>query len=324
MLNQRENAMEVIHWGKPEYVPNVLQAYKNCVLPSGIIDQPLQEGNDVFGVHWLATREGSIPDNRRFMFENITDWKQYVKFPDLDQFDFKTMADKELEGTDRTSQIIVLMQLTGNFERMAAFMGFENALCAFYEDPDSCGEFFDAMSDFRIQCMDKQINAYKPDVINYFDDIATARGTFMSPDSYRKIIKPYQKKIVDYVHSKGILFEQHTCGYIEEIIPDYLELGIDIWDPAQISNDIPKLLKQCRGKMVISGGWDSQGKPGRPDATVEELVDEAVRCLREYGTQGGYMLFPVLMAPEDALPFQDYRLPEFFLRYNKLAGLRNY
>ncbi len=101
-------------------------------------------GVDSFGVNWVATKEGAMPEPNKFMFEDIADWKEYVHFADLDSLGIEAAAE-ELEdfNLDNRNEVVEnVLSACGLFERMAAFMGFENALCSLVEDPDTCQEFF--------------------------------------------------------------------------------------------------------------------------------------------------------------------------------------
>lgn len=321
-MNQRENALEMINWGKPEYVPNTFDAYHIVLLATGITDQPWRGGVDPFGVNWIATPEGAIPEPNKFLFDDIADWKNFVKFPDVDKFDFTQVANIELGHADRNEKVMCMFNACGLFERLVAFMGFENALCALVEDPDSCKEFFDAFSDYKVATIGKAMDVYKPDIVMYYDDIATARGLFMSPQTYREVIKPYHRKISEYVVSRGCIFEQHTCGKCEEVLEDFVEIGAKIWNPAQICNNIPEIQKKFKGRLIVNGGWDSQGSCALPGADAEALMAEARRCMNDYGKNGGYMIYP-LIVNENGLAYVvgDERLPaltEEWYKINKL------
>ncbi|SHI03737.1 Uroporphyrinogen decarboxylase (URO-D) [Sporobacter termitidis DSM 10068] len=294
-LTPRENGLEVINWGKPEYVPLTSEVYHYFRSASALMNHPYETGRDVFGVNWILTRDGAIPEPNKFLFTEISDWRKKVVFPDPNQYGFESCAKSDLKNIDKSERLINVISATGLFERLVAFMGFENALCALFEDPDECGEFFSALTDYFTRCLSGVIDAYRPDVITYFDDLATARGLFMSPEVYRSVIKPYHRKIVDCVTAKGVVFAQHICGKCEDILEDFVELGIQIWSSAQIMNDLQRIKKEFYGRLVIEGGWDTSGPCSYNEATVEVAIAEAKRCIEEYGPNGGFILQPTIM-----------------------------
>ncbi|WP_415534996.1 uroporphyrinogen decarboxylase family protein [Dehalobacter sp. 4CP] len=324
-LTQRENFEIMLNGGKPEFAPLLYELYKVCMLATNNTDQPWQGGKDPFGVNWVATAEGVIPESGKILFDDIADWKKYVKFPDVDSLGIEQMAQIELaDFTDekRKEQPVAVFNACGLFERMAAFMGFENTLCALIEDPDSCNEFFEAMADYKIACINRYIDVYKPDVIIYFDDFATARGLFMSPKTYREVIKPHHKRIIEAVTSRGVIFNQHTCGKCEDIIEDYVEMGIKIWDAAQVCNDLEGILTKYHGRLIVEGGWDTSGPASYIGAPVEAIIEETKRCAEQYGKKGNFILFPVLMNEKGhAFMTGDERIPALMKTWHEVNKL---
>ncbi len=294
-MNQRENFFTMLEGGKPEFIPNMLEMYKLGMLATGVTDQPLEGGLDPFGVNWVATKEGALPEPNKFLFEDIADWKKYVHFPDVNTLPIEEVAKIELADVNREELVVNVYSLCGLFERLAAFMGFENALCSLVEDPESCREFFDAFADYKIACHNRYIDLYQPDIITYFDDLATANGLFMSPKVYRELIKPAHRRIIEAVTARGVILSQHTCGRCEEIIEDYVEMGAKIWSSAQINNDLEGIMEKYKGRLIVEGGWDTSGPVSYIGASTELVIAEAERCAKQYGQKGNFILLPILM-----------------------------
>lgn len=319
-MTPKENLLQVLNWGSPEYVPMSGECIANVGIPIlNMIEQPLrQSGYDMFGVHWLVNAAGSMHDTSIIMFEEISEWREHVKFPDLDTMDFTPFAQAELSKIDRSQKMITFCSCTGIYERLAAFMGFENMFMAFMEDPDECKAYFEAMADWKIKLFKKVHEAYHLDIFTYFDDIATARGLFMSPQTYRELIKPYQKKIADAVRAEGVIFEMHCCGKCEDVLEDFVEIGTTMWHSAQSMNDLAGIQKRFKGRLVIEGGWDSEGPCSLISATEEDLREEVRRNMREYGKNGGFILCPVLLNEKgNSLIVGDERMPALFDEYEK-------
>ncbi len=321
-MNQRENFFAMIEGKKPEFIPNTMEVYKMCVLANSLTDMPVQGGLDPMGVNWIVTKEGAIPEPNKFMFDDIADWKEYVHFPDLDTLGIEEIIKLEITDMKRDEVVINVFSACGLFERLAAFMGFENALCSLVEDPESCQEFFEAFADYKIACHNRFIDGYQPDVLTYFDDLATANGLFMSPKVYREIIKPSHQRIIDAVTSRGVIFAQHTCGKCEEIVGDYVEMGAKIWHSAQPMNDLEGILEKYQGQLIVEGGWDSSGPASYVGASLEELIEEAKRCARVYGQKGNFILMPTLLNENgNSLIVGDPRLGPMLEAFNEVNKL---
>lgn len=321
MLTPKQNVLEVLNWGKPEYIPMTFEAFRIVgPLADELLEEPFREsGTDPFGIKWIVTPEGAMVDTSCILLEDIADWKEKVIFPDLNKIDITEAAKIELKDADRENQLISFYYPCGLFERLAAFMGFEEALISLVTDPESCHEFFEAMTEYKIKAIEKIYETYKPDILVYFDDLATARGTFMSPDTYRSVIKPHHRRIAEFVKSKGMIFEQHTCGRCEDLLEDYVEIGAAAWQPAQCMNDLEGIQKKFKGRLVIEGGWDSSGPCSYMNASEEDLCREIRRNIDTYGKNSGFILMPVLLNEKGnpLLTGDDSRMPALFEEWKK-------
>ena len=136
------------------------------------------------------------------------------------------------------------------------------------------------------------------DVINAHDDYGTNDGMFMSPDTWRELIKPELKRIVDACHECGVIYQHHSCGYIEPIVPDFVEIGVDAVDTFQAScNPNVKALKEQYGdRLTFCGGFDNMNVLDRPDVTKEETQAEYERVINDLAPGGSYVIYPIGIA----------------------------
>ena len=291
MLTEKENLMRMYHGEMPEFLPrggftNARCSYfVDCKAPGYHIDE--------FGVECQG-KDGifdgtPIPIAGRYVIHDITKWRDELKFPSLEGIDWETLAKKDLAHIDR-SQKGVTMYYGKTFQRLMDFMGFEEGLCAMFEEPDAVYELFDALTDYHVELIKNLLYYYKPDSICIPDDTATARAPFISVKTYRELVKPFHKRIADVVLDSGALLEMHDCGVCQDFIDDWLDLGVCCWNPAQPQNDLPAIKAKYGRKLVIAGGWDSQG----PESFPEYDDDLFLEKLREYTDRmapGGGFIF---------------------------------
>ena len=169
-------------------------------------------------------------------------------------------------------------------------MGFENALVALIEDPESCREFAEAMTDFKIAIFDRLMEIYPYELIIYQDDVGCENGPIMSLDAYKEIFKAPLKRLIDHVHSKGIYFGYHSCGKMEAFMDDWLELGIDYVNPVQTCNDQLEFARKYGDKLVIEGGINNQDITDVFEPNEEALRQEIRRAVDVFGPYGRYVL----------------------------------
>lgn len=274
-------------------------------------------GPDGFGVSWTYVPEATaamVTPGAKPLLEDIADWREVVKFPDLEAIDWKAQAEKDLHTNfgafvagaglipyedGKTcmdgDKLGVCMVINGSFERLHALMGMENALCALIEDPEACYDFFGAMADYKIAYFKKIAQYYPVDVINAHDDYGTNDRMFMSPDLWRKLLKPHLKRIVDAVHEMGLIYQHHSCGYIEPIFGDLVEIGVDAIDTLQggSNHNLPALKAQYGKQITFCGGFDTSGVLDRPDVTPEEVKAEYRRVIDSLAPGGSYVIYPI-------------------------------
>jgi uroporphyrinogen decarboxylase len=241
-------------------------------------------GDDWFGCSW--TEVGQSPIDGATLtpgqepLEEICEFKEAGCIPTAQQiraFDWEGYAKKILEHYNPEEDFLQCRSLIGFFERMHCLIGFENALCAFYEDPDAVHEFFQAMLEYKKTVVDCVAEYIKPDLMIFDDDYGTMRSTFMDPDMWREFFPQYWKELVDYTHAKGMKVELHSCGYITPLVGDFVELGFDALQPLQTNNDFKKIKEIAGGRMALRMAiFDKQM------ATVDQTEDEIRTELRGY------------------------------------------
>lgn len=143
------------------------------------------------------------------------------------------------------------------------------------------------------------------DIIKVADDLGTQQGLQISPQFFRKSIKPRFKKYIDmikkYSPDKKIFI--HSCGNIESILTDFIEIGIDIINPVQVSakHMSPDYLKEKYGdKLCFWGGIDTQHilRKEKPESVKKEVE----RIIQILGEGGGFVLGAVHNIQPDIPP----------------------
>lgn len=132
------------------------------------------------------------------------------------------------------------------------------------------------------------------DVIATYDDMGTQQGLLCSHKDYVKFIKPYEKQMIEHIKKyTNAKIYRHSCGSVYEVIPDFIEIGVEILNPVQplAKNMEPWRLKKEFGKyLTFCGGIDIQRL--LPRGTPEEVKEGVKNTIKIYAPGGGYILGP--------------------------------
>ncbi|MCD8230757.1 MAG: hypothetical protein LUD14_02835 [Clostridiales bacterium] len=288
-MTPRENMLAAYQHEKPEWVPNGFTDY-DLWFSYGERYFGESSGDDWFGVNWTFTPElnSQTETPGQEVVEDLENWKEDIRFPDLDSYDWSAIAAEATKDWDRENRMSLCMFLNGPFERMMSLMGFENAVCAFLETPDEVHEFFDALTDYKCRYLKILKEYFGFDIIVYHDDWGNNQNMFFSMDMWREFIKPYIKRVIDCTHELGMIFEMHSCGYIKPTVPDLVEMGIDALQPLQYCNEVEDIKKEFGDQILLSGGFNTQEVLEHPGATEEEIRQEVRRALDSLAQNGGY------------------------------------
>jgi len=281
---ERENLLRVLHHQDALWTPNTL--YAKCMV--GAFDDlekggPRGNGIDGYGVEWV----NYIPRPGRFILKDITKWRKEVTFPDVGSVDWAAKYEKERPRIDNEERYFVYSSCNGPFERLAALMGFEEALISMVEEPDATRALLEAVVDNKLE-MAKQVALHyktQPDAWESFDDVATARALFMSRQTYQEVIMPPTQRYYDEIRALGMDVLNHVCGRSEDLIEDYIKLGCVMVTSVQPANDIAGLIQKYGDKITIEGGFDSSGRSWAV-ASDEDVRNEVVRTLDAYAVYG--------------------------------------
>jgi uroporphyrinogen decarboxylase len=206
----------------------------------------------------------------------------------------------------------------GIFEQPARTMGLENFLMALVTEPRFADRLMDQITEIYIESCNnylEQVGEYLQ-VFTYWDDVSGQDGWLISPDIYRKMIKPKQRRLLEAIRSKtDAKVYYHGCGAVYDLIPDLIELGFDILNPVQVSarGMDTKRLKQAYGQDIVFWGGGVDTQRALPFGTPADVADEVKRRIDDLAPGGGFVFAAVhniqaLVPPENIVTMFDTAL----------------
>jgi uroporphyrinogen decarboxylase len=143
------------------------------------------------------------------------------------------------------------------------------------------------------------------DMIKIGDDLGMQNSLLMSPKMYREIVKPFHADYISFIKSRTkakVFF--HTDGDVFPLIPDFIDMGVDILNPIQTSagkmSDLHELKRQFGNDIIFCGAIDTHRV--LPFGTPDDVRAEVKRAIEILGAEGGYMLASVHTIMPDVPP----------------------
>ena len=184
------------------------------------------------------------------------------------------------------------------FERAWSLAGMDKLLVSFVDDPGFAETLLDRLTDWLIKVVRKFAAYGEIDAIHFGDDWGQQHGLIMGPVHWRKYIKPRLAKIYAEVKKNNKFVSIHSCGDISEILPDLIEIGLDIFNPFQPEvMDVYQMKKTYGDKLTFFGGISLQKTLsfGTPEDVKVEVLDR----LEKIGKNGGYIASPAHAITKD-------------------------
>lgn len=223
--------------------------------------------------------------------------------PERDELYEDSQATLEQFGKD---YMIVGSVMTTIFETAWALRGLETLLMDFFEDPDLADAILDIPYNYH-RSVTKRLTTMGVDMIWLGDDIGAQDAMFISPDTWRRFLKPRMAELISEL--KGInpdlKIVYHTDGCVYQVIPELIEIGIDILNPIQpASMDPARLKKEYGDRLCFWGSVDEQYT--LPFGTAGKVRDEVTERINTLGKGGGLIIAPTHHVQLDT-PMENYQ-----------------
>ena len=217
---------------------------------------------------------------------------------------------RELAGRYRAAGSAVVLKdaFAGIFEFAQRIVGMENLLMMMITNEKVSCALFDKLLELKLAYWQAALAELGDlvDIVTYADDYGTQTSQIISPAMFRKLLKPRVKTLFEAFaklapHAKRFF---HSDGNVRPLIPDFLEMGVDILNPIHIrAKDMdPAALKRDFGRDLVfwGGGVDTQGI--LPNGTSREVKDDVRRNIESLAPGGGYVFNTIHNIQADVPP----------------------
>jgi uroporphyrinogen decarboxylase len=183
--------------------------------------------------------------------------------------------------------------------------GYAESMLDLAANPDFAEAFLDRLTDIAVRAWGHflaEVGEYL-DVVAMFDDIGMQDRPLISPAMYRRLVKPRHARIIAAIktRTKAKVFF-HTDGAVLDLIPDLIEIGVDILNPVQVSAkgmDDTAALKRRFGRELTFWGGACDSQRILPFGTLQEIRAETRRRIADLAPGGGYVFAPIHNLQDD-------------------------
>jgi uroporphyrinogen decarboxylase len=320
-VSPRERVRTAIRHQQPDRVPYQI----SCTVPSRLkLEEYYGAANldDLLGNHlakykarppdeigWLPDRPGLWRDEWGVMWNRTVDRdigvvESYLlrerslaglAVPDpLSPVRFAALPGFIERNRDRFRYVSFGMSL---FERAWSVRGMADLLVDMIEAPAWVDELLDTILAFDLAVVEEMLK-YDIDGLLYGDDWGQQRGLIFSPRLWRRFIKPRVAQLYGVVKRSGRAVMIHCCGKVQELFPDLIEAGLDVFNPFQPDVMNPYEMKRQYGdRLSFFGGVSVQHL--LPHGTPEQIRGEVLRLMDQVGRDGGFIIAPSHDMPGD-------------------------
>lgn len=268
----------------------------------------IQDSTGVIAKHFKDGKS-TIPHYIKFPVQNRIDWENFKKRLDPKSPRYPEESEwKKFKEFSKNCENPVILPGGSLFGWIRNWMGFENCLMAFYDQPELIEEIIEYLCNFILTVNERALSEIKIDAVSMWEDMAFKTQPMISPALFKKYLVPRYKRLSNAFKSAGIDLIFIDCdGNINELVEPWLDSGINIMFPLEInSGSDPVALRKKFGKRVLlMGGVDKKALIEGPHG-----IDRELERIKEVVFEGGY------------IPFVDHRVPPDVSLKNYLYYLR--
>jgi uroporphyrinogen decarboxylase len=282
----------------------VLQKFRvdtRYVFPNGNAGEKVKpkgedEFTDAWGIRWKRPASSHYYD---ISFSPLSEAernevKKYA-WPVVDEFvDGEGVAGvlARLEDT----QFALFTCLAGVFEQATYLRGMTRFYTDIHDDPALFEALLDGVLEAELALYGRffEIAGERLDMVQYWGDLGSQHGPLISPDHYRRYVKPREAELVEFTRKHtNAKIALHSCGAVYDFIPDAIDAGYDVLNPVQTTAagmDPVRLKREFGADLVFWGAVDTQRV--LPFGSSEDVENEVKRQIDTLAPGGGYILAP--------------------------------
>lgn len=296
-MNPRENAIRNIRFDRPERITGGLPCHG--IGYHGVNHEGYAGGGhhlpvgakwiDIWGTEWHREHDGVMGFPRGNPLADLPHTIGSYRWPDPDDERIVGCLAGRKEGWDAATQFLGGSHRDTLWEKTYMLVGMEDAMCFFHSEPEAMRELLHRIMDFQLGIA-RHYLGLGVEVANCGDDLGTQCGQLLSPEIVQGFLVPEYRRLFSLYKEHDVIINFHSCGHIEPLLETFINLGIDVLNPIQVTaNNLDRVREATRGRLALQGGISTSTLMNGP---VDAIRDEVKRRIRQLGANGGYFCSP--------------------------------
>lgn len=281
--------------GDPDFAPKMGNHLAGCEDGYFVEVRP-HFWQDQFGIVWNRSIDKDIGNVEEYLLR-APDLLSYA-FPEPDLAHNAQMYERIIAANpDRFRFAGVGFSM---FERAWTLRGMENLLGDMILNPRFVDELLDKILEYNLKVIDHLLS-YDFDCVRFGDDWGQQCGLIMGPKLWRRFIKPRVAAMYQRAKAAGKYVMQHSCGAVQELFPDLIDMGLDIFNTFQPEvMDVERCKREYGQHLTFYGGISTQQVlPRVGPAELKQVIRTMIATI---GRDGGYIVAPTHAIPRDVSP----------------------
>jgi len=258
----------------------------------------------------LHKHHDTTPEHVAFSVTDRDVWESKIKpFLKVEDRRINFESYRKLRKRAKDNEKFLMCSSVNVFECMHPVCGHEEMLVGMALDPDWIADMVDTYSDLIIGLMKRLFEKEgEPDGIMFYEDMGYKGTPFMSPAMYRDLIYPGHKKTFDFAHSLGKQVTMHSCGFVEPLLPDLIDAGLNCLQAMEVKAgmDLVRIYQNHGDKLALFGGMDVRTILSGDKAQIDAELERKLPVVK----QGSY----ILQSDHSLPPDTDIELYRYFLK----------
>ncbi len=322
-MNKRENLLRAVRFDNPEYIPIIFHINKSCwqhyppdalkelmashpflfpdfdnssgrvELDYDILEEPNKPFTDGWGCVWETTMEGIVGT---VTYHPLANWDNFANFsapnPEHDSgkgpVNWQQVAENLNKARQNDDVAIGGLRHGHTFQTLTDIRGYENLLFDMVDNEPRLWKLIEIVENFNMALVQRYLEL-GVEWMCYPEDLGMQNGPMISPDMFRKYIKPSYQRLMKPAREKGVIIHMHSDGHIHALADDLIDGGVDILNLQDLVNGIDWIRDNLKGKVCIDLDIDRQSitANGTPEQ-IDELIRKEVSKLGS--PAGGLMM----------------------------------